>query len=1235
MPHRKQTLRGKCFHLFGFDIIKKKRLEDAIHRNGGKVCTTVFKEPYSLDDPFWVIDEIIGNVEEEEHSDESQYESSPRPLDSADSLYDAHHEGDAAESELDAAWANGRKLSSEVSRDQASYKYTPGGEFNYLAQYIYRQRDTNYMDAETSGAMDLDLFPFDQDEGEEDDEIALSFNVPLHDENIDTGSMGNNFPKDFEEFYAGNCERIEWQGMLASVLTGEVIESEKNRIYKTIHAHRQETDHYQRWLGIRAALSNRSLDEEKAALEKDRLRRWHHRGVSELLRKVDWIESLYPSRKVMTREKPSYGTEEFNYVLDALTSWSTVTHSLQTQLTILKNWTGSDTLMITNSGNIECGSASFIERILKENSLQRTFEKRTLSTLKSLLLKVKQDTIENSAAELEQLVAFPTNLPHFKADPVVVDQLQDDFRQSLSLACRIKEAGWEVSSCINQDFDAVLFSSLQFYFKLLNWRIKFHNKGTNVKEVEVLESEWAFLSNLTHTIEHSEQEVAEQFCAHQQDAGPFPALNCARWAMTASATLRGCWRASRLRVRKQMRFASTLTSQFENASGALDGFQPLDAICELLARDHVLVTTGTLDLKAPSLAQRIHSVSQILNSGFMRDDDCDGLEPGYVLVLSSRHKFHWTGRTVEHPVEPPFMDLKLNRVRLISNAPSTLLKNKYRFQALLGEAGLLVAQPRRANLPRIHRELSKIRRMSFRMARCILDSVGVVREATRAQPSVDLVETSIDWVNFVFNDCVPTDRKTFRWAVVALEFAMLMTSGNNIVLLAEDDFEELRSNVAGCMTLLISHFDIQGARAYAPQVEHGARADMLQRLEQLEVESNARQAAMGIAGRVLDANRPEDRTLGFLAASSSNFVMRWQQGKFLGAGTFGTVYLAVNLDSGDLMAVKEFRFPDPAQLLSLYKSIKEEMSVMQILHHPNIVNYFGIEVHRDRLEHGRIEDENVVKIYTFQMLQGLEYLHDKGVLHRDIKPDNLLLDHIGVIKFVDFGASKVIAQNRTLAKSTKAGVNKSLTGTPMYMAPEVITGGNRGTQGAQDIWSLGCCVLEMVTGKRPWSNLDNEWAIMYHVASGHPPLPDPSQISPQGMDFLKSCFIAQPAQRPSAKTLLAHPWFKDMDMNLRPAAANSVASHLCYSSYTAGSSPVGTHHTNAAAALNLGARAPRLAPSVPQVWHLKPLSPTLPPLNTPRTLASPSMSESGPEAGPPRSGRPTDSSVFSSPPTSP
>jgi len=106
---------------------------------------------------------------------------------------------------------------------------------------------------------------------------------------------------------------------------------------------------------------------------------------------------------------------------------------------------------------------------------------------------------------------------------------------------------------------------------------------------------------------------------------------------------------------------------------------------------------------------------------------------------------------------------------------------------------------------------------------------------------------------------------------------------------------------------------------------------------------------------------------------------------------------------------------------------------------------------------------------------------------------DILLDHLGVIKFVDFGAAKILAKNhRTIQRSrrgpelatpltppnanTNAGLmNNSLTGTPMYMSPEVIKNDKRGRHGAMDIWSMGCVVLEFATGKKPWSNLDNEW----------------------------------------------------------------------------------------------------------------------------------------------------------------
>ena len=100
-----------------------------------------------------------------------------------------------------------------------------------------------------------------------------------------------------------------------------------------------------------------------------------------------------------------------------------------------------------------------------------------------------------------------------------------------------------------------------------------------------------------------------------------------------------------------------------------------------------------------------------------------------------------------------------------------------------------------------------------------------------------------------------------------------------------------------------------------------------------------------------------------------------------------------------------------------------------------------------------------------------------------------------------------------------------MTGTPMYMSPEVIKGLNEGRHGAIDIWSLGCVILEMSTGRRPWASLDNEWAIMYNIAQGNPPqLPNKDQLSPEGIEFLKRCFDRDPKKRASAAELLQCEW---------------------------------------------------------------------------------------------------------------
>ena len=144
---------------------------------------------------------------------------------------------------------------------------------------------------------------------------------------------------------------------------------------------------------------------------------------------------------------------------------------------------------------------------------------------------------------------------------------------------------------------------------------------------------------------------------------------------------------------------------------------------------------------------------------------------------------------------------------------------------------------------------------------------------------------------------------------------------------------------------------------------------------------------------------------------------------------------------------------------------------------------------------------------------------------------DILLDHDGIIKYVDFGAAKIIArQGKTMIAdpSSSRGVQKSMTGTPMYMSPEVIKGNNEGhqsRQGAVDIWSLGCVILEMVTGRRPWAHLDNEWAIMYNIAQGNAPqLPGKDQLSLEGIEFLRICFLRDPNKRATATELLQHDW---------------------------------------------------------------------------------------------------------------
>ena len=130
-----------------------------------------------------------------------------------------------------------------------------------------------------------------------------------------------------------------------------------------------------------------------------------------------------------------------------------------------------------------------------------------------------------------------------------------------------------------------------------------------------------------------------------------------------------------------------------------------------------------------------------------------------------------------------------------------------------------------------------------------------------------------------------------------------------------------------------------------------------------------------------------------------------------------------------------------------------------------------------------------------------------------------------------------------------------MTGTPMYMSPEVIKGENPGKASSVDIWSLGCVILEMATGRRPWANLDNEWAIMYNIAQGNPPqLPSSDQLSPQGIDFLKKCFARDPKKRATAIELLQHEWIVSIRRQVVEPATPSDTSSSAQSTPTVASS---------------------------------------------------------------------------------
>jgi serine/threonine protein kinase len=194
-------------------------------------------------------------------------------------------------------------------------------------------------------------------------------------------------------------------------------------------------------------------------------------------------------------------------------------------------------------------------------------------------------------------------------------------------------------------------------------------------------------------------------------------------------------------------------------------------------------------------------------------------------------------------------------------------------------------------------------------------------------------------------------------------------------------------------------------------------------------------------------------------------------------------------------------------------SFQSEIDILSQLNHKNIVKYYGTKRSKETfhiflefciggsilkmLETYKKFSENVIRKYTKQILEGLEYLHMHNVVHRDIKGANILVERDGLCKLSDFGGAKVIKDEIEFKQQN------SFKGTPNWMAPETVK--NLEYTRFSDIWSLGCTIIEMATGEPPWAEYKNPMAALYNLMHTNMPPSFPNSLSENCKNFLSCC----------------------------------------------------------------------------------------------------------------------------------
>lgn len=274
-----------------------------------------------------------------------------------------------------------------------------------------------------------------------------------------------------------------------------------------------------------------------------------------------------------------------------------------------------------------------------------------------------------------------------------------------------------------------------------------------------------------------------------------------------------------------------------------------------------------------------------------------------------------------------------------------------------------------------------------------------------------------------------------------------------------------------------------------------------------------------------------------------DIVTKYHVAKKLGSGACGIVYQVYDYKSCHTFALKQIK--KNALTEKTNDKALNEAKIMKKIKHPCVVKMYDILDCRDsvcitlelmkggdlltRIQDNKLLPEHISKIFFYQMCHAIKYLHDHNITHRDLKPDNILLetnDSETLIKISDFGLSKLVQNNSAL---------RTLCGTPLYVAPEILQTQGRGVYTEKvDIWSLGVVLFTCLSGTLPFANeygcsaIEQIKKAMFEFRSKNW-----KYVSDTAKGLIRELLTANVDKRPSIDELLKHQWLNDYEMKCK------------------------------------------------------------------------------------------------------